>query len=86
MLNGFQTENKTIVVIGRLEAPAALPAHSDMITIMGDGTGNSRFCITSGSVLINGPTTFKNIDIIVEISEKFIETGGKSLFLTMELL
>ena len=79
LLNGFQTENKTIVVIGRLEAPAALPAHNDMITIMGDGTGNSHFCITSGSVLINGPTTFKNIDISVEISDKFIETGGKKL-------
>ena len=75
-----QDANKAVVIIGKLDIPSGgLPAHKNMITFMGDDSGNSSIGITSESIGINGPATFKNIDFRVEVNSKFIESGANEL-------
>ncbi len=72
-------ETRLVVVIGSMDIDISLPTHTNMITMTGDGSGNSQLCFIKNSVSTNGPITFKNIDFDVQISSKFFDPDDEEM-------
>ncbi len=75
--------NKLVVVVGDVtvvKGNGTFPAHTGMITIMGDGTGESRI-LKGDTFSINGPTTFRDIELCNMIDHKHIDTSSKKLII-----
>ena len=78
--------NKLVVIIGTFEIEKSNVAlrdfanHTNLVTITGDGTGNSviRKCDT---ITINGPTEFCKIKFLNTVSSKHIDTRGHKLII-----
>jgi len=75
--------NKLIVIIGQFEISGnsglknnTLASHTSMITITGDGSGNSSIRKLD-TITNNGPLTIENITIVNAVNHKQIDTSGK---------
>ncbi len=80
-----EEQPKTIVICGTVElgtndAAETLPAHSDMIVIKGDGSGESLLKMNH-NVTINGPLTLENMKIAMKAPETYMNTIGQKLVL-----
>ena len=73
-------EVRRVVVIGDFTITGNLPAHNNMITIMGDGTGKSNLVIAN-SFLINGPTTIADINFHYTVDNCFMNTQDQNLII-----
>ncbi len=64
---------RLVIVIGSMDIDIKLPTHTNMITMRGDGSGDSQLCFIKNSVSTNGPITFEYIDFDVQIASKFFD-------------
>lgn len=76
--------NKLVVIVGTFEiakgdtAKRALAAHTNMVKIVGDGSGSSTI-FKADTISINGPTTFEDIAFINGQNNKHIDALGHKL-------
>lgn len=68
-----ENKKRIVVVIGEMDIDISLPTHQNMITVTGDGSGNSKLTFIKNSVAVKGPTTFENIDFNVTVNSKFFD-------------
>ena len=78
-LSESDADIKKIVISGflKVDGTGDFPAHSDMITISGDGTAVLN--LNNNGVNMGGPLTFENIELQAAVNNKFISTGGSPL-------
>ena len=74
LLAGATETTKKAVVIGTYETGTAIPEHTEMIVICGDGSGNSNLLINNDSLTIGGPLTISDINVEMAVAYKFIDT------------
>ena len=80
-VDSAEAETRYVVVIGSMDIDIKLPAHNNMITLMGDGSGDSRLCFIKNSVATSGPLTIKNIDFDVQVASKFFDPESNEFIL-----
>ena len=79
LLSTSDATYKKAVVVGAYNVGTALPGHSEMIIVTGDGSNTSKLIMNKDSVIIGGPTTLENITLEIAVAYKFIETHGNDL-------
>lgn len=83
LLNACDDDIRTVVVSGEVKAPTAgdFPSNSHMITITGDGSGNSILNCNNNGINLCGPVTVENIELRMATNNKFISTNGNALII-----
>ncbi len=78
-VDSADADTRMVVVIGSMDIDIKLPTHTNMITVTGDGSGDSQLCFIKNSVATNGPITFENIDFDVQVASKFFDPADKEM-------
>ncbi len=78
-VDSADADTRLVVVIGSMDITLKLPTHTNMITLRGDGSGNSKLCFIKDSVETNGPLTIEYIDFDVQVASKFFDPADKEM-------
>lgn len=72
-------DERIVVVVGSMNIDITLPVHTNMIKMVGDGSGDSQLCFIKNSVNTQGPIAFENIDFDVQVQSKFFDVGSNEI-------